>query len=180
MSFTWGWKAIDFVSDGSPSTDTVWAAASGQVQYVCTTSSNHDNNMFVYVRAPDGRDAIYLHLDPSDHVDFQENGTQIQENHKIGKLKHGPLTGRCGYSYGQFDDVYHLHFAFPVPSSQMVQFEDWTLNLANCQWVQYGQRNQHVYHQCLNATWSNGNQSFNSTGRELQAGGSVPPPDPPI
>ena len=122
--FITGWKAVDLLSDGNGDANhapnEIVAAVDGTISYVC----NDGVNLAVRIG-----NLMYVHLLPNEGR--LRVGEAFQRGERLGRLKPGSFSARCGYA-SQQPQNFHLHLAFPdAPSFTM---GGWTLNMDDGVW----------------------------------------------
>jgi len=118
-----GWKAVDFLSDGSISSgrapNRLLAAASGTIGAVCNDGTS------VAIRVGD---LLYAHLLNNANL---YTGKTFAQGAEIGQLRPNAFSGRCGWAV-QSPGWFHVHLG--LPGTEPFQVEDWTLNLSDGLW----------------------------------------------
>ena len=119
----YGWKAVDFLSDGSVSSgrapNRLLAAAAGTIGAVC----NDGTSLAIRVG-----DLLYAHLLNNANL---YTGKTFAQGAEIGQLRPNEFSGRCGWAV-QSPGWFHVHWGFP--STAPFQVEDWTLDLSDGLW----------------------------------------------
>ena len=119
----YGWKAVDFLSDGSVASgrapNRLLAAATGTIGAVCNDGTS------VAIRVGD---LLYAHLLNNANL---YTGKTFAQGAEIGQLRPNAFSGRCGWA-SQSTGWFHVHWGFP--STAPFQVEDWTLDLSDGLW----------------------------------------------
>lgn len=118
-----GWKAVDFLSDGSVSSgrapNRLLAATAGAIGAVCNDGTS------VAVRIGD---LLYAHLLNNANL---YTGKTFAQGAEIGQLRPNGFSGRCGWAV-QSPGWFHVHWGFP--DTAPLQVEGWTLDLSDGLW----------------------------------------------
>jgi len=119
----YGWKAVDFLSDGSVSSgrapNRLLAAAAGTIGAVCNDGTS------VAIRVGD---LLYAHLLNNANL---YTGKTFAQGAEIGQLRPNSFNARCGWAT-QSPGWFHVHWGFPATAPFRV--EDWTLDLSDGLW----------------------------------------------
>ncbi|MEI7989275.1 MAG: hypothetical protein WCI88_09550 [Chloroflexota bacterium] len=111
------WLAVDFLSGSGfgSAPNSVRAAASGTISYVCRSSGQVSSAIRV-------GEIFYTHLVYTSNLTV---GHSYNQGDTIGALRTGSFSEICGYASGMPSDGYHIHLGFP---SVPVTFDGLTLS----------------------------------------------------